>query len=480
MRRVPAGPSTDGAQRAVQSFGRALGKWLGGLSLLWLVGPHCASADAPIDIEPGLAPVGAVEFGGSLELIREALKHTALGQRPGDDVRTSKQELQLQLSYHASERLSALGEIKWQAERQTHADATPRLVEQDVERGESWLHWRRLFDDDISIKIGRQNFVEPRRWWWDDDLDALRFDYARDSWRFTLGLAEAFARKSSQENFIDPRDEDVLRWLGHAHWKLSSAWQFSAFYLRQRDDSPRHAIDSLVPTARADASDAALQWLGLRAAGDVTLSHGGTLGYWVDTATVTGDETVFEYRTEDGGTSRVVSSREQRVRGYAVDAGLVWKPSATRGPTLALSHARGSGDSDLGDGVDHAFRQTGLHDPTQEFRTYGELLRPELSNLSATTATMGFAVHRASRVTLGYHRFRQAYPAAFLRDARINLLPTGQDRDIGREISLLLEIGEWETLRAVLAVADFKAGPAFGAAAGEHARSAFLEFTFEF
>ena len=151
-----------------------------------------------------------------------------------------------------------------------------------------------------------------------------------------------------------------------------------------------------------------------------------------------------------------------------------------RGPTLAVNHARGSGDKDLNDDSDHAFRQTGLQDPTQEFRYYGELLRPELSNLSITTATIGFGVTAESRLTLGYHHFRQVYPAAFLRDARITLRPTGQDHDIGREISLLVEMREWEDLKVVLAAATFRAGNAFGAAAGERANSLFLELTYEF
>lgn len=490
--------------RAARSSRRTLIQILSRLSLLLLFSPVCVNAAAPADtgFDTHLSQVPTtermlatpapparkdlalgrrpLEFEGSLELIREEMKSVAFGQRPKDDLRTSKQEIQLQLSYRASERLSALGEIKWQAEQQVFADETPPRSEKEIERGETWLHWQRLFDRDASVKIGRQNFAEPRRWWWDDDLDALRFDYARDSWNLTLGVAEELARKSSQENFIDPRDEDVLRLLGHASWKLSSARQFSAFYLRQRDDSVRQPVNSLVETTRADKSDADLQWIGLRAAGDIDLSPGGTVTYWFDAATVSGNETAFEHRNEVGGMSRVVSRQQQRVRGHAADLGLIWKPAAVRAPTLTLSHARGSGDKNLNDDIDRAFRQTGLQDPTQEFRYYGELLRPELSNLSITTATIGFAVTAGTRLTLGYHRFRQVYPAAFLRDARIDLRPTGQDNDVGREISLLVEMREWEDLKVVVAAASFEAGDAFGAAAGKRANSLFFELTYEF
>ena len=461
------------SSETVRSTRRALISLLAGLWLLLLFG-RCANA---VDIE---LPGGLLEFGGSLELVHEEMKNAAFGQRIGDDVRTSKQELQLQLSYRANERLSALAEIKLRSEQRVYADETPRRSEKGVERGEAWLYWQRLFDNNASVKIGRQNFSEPRQWWWDNDLDALRFDYSRDSWRLTLGAAEALARKSSRENFIDPHDEDVLLLLGHADWKLSSSLKFSAFYLRQRDHSARPPLDSLVETARADESDADLRWIGLRAAGDVYLSSGGALTYWLDTAAVAGDEAVFEYGNATPGISRVTSRRQQRVRGHAVDLGLTWNLGTARRPTLAVSHARGSGDKNLNDDTDHAFRQTGLQDPTQEFRYYGELLRPELSNLAITTASIGFGVTAGSRLTLGYHRFRQVYPATFLRDARIDLRPTGQDHDLGREISLLVEMREWENLKVVLAAATFQAGNAFGTAAGERANSLFLELTYEF
>ena len=466
-------PNVRVSAEAVRLPHHALTCLLAGLWLLTLFG-HCAIAADPEAFGKPL------ELGGSLELVYEQLRNGAFGQQIGDDVRTSKQEIQLQLSYRASERLSALGEIKWRAEQQTYANETSRLSETEGDRGETWLYWQRPFDSNASIKIGRQNFAEPRQWWWDEDLDALRFDYIGHSWHLMLGIAEALARKTSREKFIDPQDDQVLRLLAHAGWRLSSSLQFSLFYLHQNDHSKQPSLDSLVETRRIDDSDADLRWAGLRVSGDINPSQHTILRYWLDNAAVSGNEVVFEYGNETAGMSPVTARRQQRVRGHAVDMGLIWSPTPALGPTLALSHARGSGDKNLNDDTDRAFRQTGLQDPTQEFRYYGELLRPELSNLSITTATIGFGVTPKSRLTLGYHQFRQVHPAAFLRDARIDLRPTGQDTDLGREISLLVEIREWQDLKVVLAAASFQAGRAFGPAAGERANSVFLEFTYEF
>ena len=465
-------------------------------SLLLLCAPLFADVDAPETRTPETALTQArilpplyareertpdgIEFEIQLELTYEKRKHIFLQQRVGDDFQDFKQELQFQLYYRENQHLSAFGEIKLNAEQLSYADETARRSDRLGERGELWLSWERLFNSDAAIKIGRQNFIEPRRWWWDSDLDSIRFDYTRDSWQIYIAVAETVTRQTTREKFIDPHEDDVLRWLGNANWKLAPSLRFAAFYFRQRDHSAQPALNTLVETARADESDASLTWLGLRAAGEIGLHSGERLTYWLDGAAVTGEETVFDYVNEPAGMSRIAARRSQRVRGHAVDVGLHWFPLTKHWPILALSHARGSGDKNRNDDTDHAFRQTGLQDADQEFRYYGELLRPELSNLSITTALVGFHLPGATRLTLGYHWFRQVYPSPFLRGARIELLPAGEATDIGRELSLLVDIRKWENLKVVLAAATFKAGNAYGPATGERVTSFFVQFAYEF
>jgi hypothetical protein len=43
-----------------------------------------------------------------------------------------------------------------------------------------------LFGRDLRLKVGRQNFEEPRRWYWDDDLDAVGMHYRSNSGFFEL------------------------------------------------------------------------------------------------------------------------------------------------------------------------------------------------------------------------------------------------------------------------------------------------------
>lgn len=420
------------------------------------------------------------EFETQLELTYDNLKNIFLQQQAGDDSQGFKQELQFQLYYRANERFSAFGEIKLSAEQLSYPNQTPHRSDRLAERGELWLSWERLFNSQAAIKIGRQNFIEPRRWWWDSDLDALRIDYASTTWQVNMAVAQTLARLTTLDKFIEPNEEDVLRWLGNASWKPSLGLQFAAFYLRQRDHSTRPALNSVIETARVDESDASLNWLGLRATGEIGLRSGNRLTYWLDSATLYGEETVYDYVNEPAGTSRVAARRTQQVRGHAVDTGLHWFPQARHWPILAISHARGSGDKNPSDDTDHAFRQTGLQDPDQEFRYYGELLRPELSNLSITTALVGFNLPGATRLTLGYHKFQQVYPSPFLRAARLDISPGGASTDIGRELSLLIDMRKWENLKMILAAGIFTAGNAYGPAAGERATSFFAQFAYEF
>ena len=47
---------------------------------------------------------------------------------------------------------------------------------------ESWIHFGKLFGTNLELQIGRQNFEEKREWWWDEDLDSIRFYYSKKSY----------------------------------------------------------------------------------------------------------------------------------------------------------------------------------------------------------------------------------------------------------------------------------------------------------
>ncbi len=432
---------------------------------------------AEADLEPSAEP--GLEFEGEFEFKVDWLENIALGQRPRDDVRESEQEVQLGLSYR-HDRFLAFGEIKLVANQVVFDDDTPRISEEAIERGEIWLLFKRVFDSNYSVQIGRQNFFEPRLWWWDEDLDAARFYYTREPWRLYVGVAEELGRLSTNEDFIDPEQKDVMRLLGYANWISSERLALKGFFLAQRDDSDTPPIGSVIENVRIDEADADLTWAGLRATGAFGLARSDTLRYRADAVVVRGEETLLELQDDAPGFSRVTGTQQRRVRGWAADLGANWTLPLRGSPTMKLLYAYGSGDDDLNDNTDRTFRQTGLQDKDEEFREYGVVLRPELSNLRIVTLTFGLPVHTGTRFTLGYHRFRQVDAAPFLRDTGIDAEPTGESKDIGEEVSLVLQLRKWEDLEMDIIAGSFKAGRAYGAGAGERANRLFFKLIYEF
>ena len=174
------------------------------------------------------------------------------------------------------------------------------------------------------------------------------------------------------------------------------------------------------------------------------------------------------------------------VNGWGFDSSLSWAMPWWIKPTFTLGYAVGSGDRNPESGGDHSFRQTGLHANkgrfrgVNRFRYYGELLRPELSNLHIWTSALGFRFWRSSSVEFVYHYYRQVRAADFLRDAAIKADPLGRRLSIGHEWDLIIGMREWKHVDLELIGAMFRAGSAFGPLAGRNAFTTILQFTYNF
>jgi hypothetical protein len=383
----------------------------------------------------------------------------------------------------------------------TPADCTEdeREDEGGLERDEMWLYAANLMETPVSVQVGRQRVFEDREWWWDEDLDMFRLHFDQRTLHFEAGLAQLIGRVSTDEDHIDPEEEDVLRLLARGTWEWTRRNRLEMFFLRQWDRSgvgrffapgqphfEENAVIEgnalIVDPSREDPSDADLTWLGLSARGRWKLRRlRGRLYYWADTAIVRGRETALDFggkaaeRKADGASSH-------SVRGWGLDLGMTW---ATRLPgrlSFTVGYAVGSGDSkgkdlsqpkfnksDIQEINDRSFRQTGLQRNNARFRGvdrfkyYGELLEPELSNLRVGTASVGFRFLKHSSVELLYHLYRQVDAAKFLRSADVRRQPAGRRRGIGHELDLVIGIEEWEHVEIELVGSAFRAGPAFGA-----------------
>jgi len=420
------------------------------------------------------------EIDGEYEIKLDYRKNFALDEGGRDDLLRFDQEFQLRWSYQYKDWLSVLLEGKLLGEHQLYTGGGGKKSEFDPERGEAWARFGNLFGRDLSVKMGRQNFDEPRKWWWDDDLDAVAVRYRNYPWFFELGVAQEILPVSLRDSFIDPENKGVLRVLSRASWFFFQDHALELFSLYQNDNSITQSVGTVVKTDREDPSDATLWWGGLRAAGREAIGQYGEISYWTDLAMVLGKEKLLEFDNAGRGRERVTSRKDQRARGWAIDVGGRWESSLPLRPSLILGYARGSGDKKPNSGTDYSFRQTGLQANDEEFRTYGELLRPELSNLSIPVVAVQFPIFSRSHVEFAYRHFRQVYAAPFLRDARIEADPDGIQKNIGQEWMLYSMVKEWKNIEIEIVGAAFRAGRAYGNLSGKMAYSLFSQVTYEF
>jgi alginate production protein len=186
-------------------------------------------------------------------------------------------------------------------------------------------------------------------------------------------------------------------------------------------------------------------FFGIHSSGSLTSA----IDYWLEGALVRGE------------------SQGTNIRGYGFDLGGTYRWAMRLQPSLTLNLAFGSGDGDPTDSVDHNFRQTGVQQNEARFsgitrlKYYGETLDPELSNLQIITLGVGIRPTPESSIELVYHDYRQDEALDELRDAKIEVEPSGNDREIGQAIDLVMGFEEIEDLELELVLGGFFPGRAF-------------------
>jgi alginate production protein len=395
-------------------------------------------------------------------------------------------EFKVEFFYPLRERIYLFAEIQAQYEAELRNTGNDLNSDKSLERGQMWVFFDRLAGSGFGLQLGRQNLREKREWWWDTDLDAARLYYDNGPFHVELGAGQELARVSTLQKRIAPEQNRVARLMATGSWQWASKQTIEVFALRQQDRSRTETEGARLNEIDEDPSDARLTWLGIRAIGDRSLDNYGDLIYWADAAWVRGRESSLGFDTDDDGISTVDERQDVKVRGTAFDVGVSWRTPLPWQPAFTLGYARASGDDSLDDGVDSAFRQTGLHNNkwrffgVNRFRYYGELFRPELSNLNVVTAAVGFQFLKNSSVELLYHRYRQTKAADAMRDVRIDADLSGESRALGHEFDLVFGFREWAHVDLSVALATFKAGSAYGSFAGKRANSLLFELTYNF
>lgn len=425
-------------------------------------------------------------IGGELETeVRYQGNFTLRNSARNDEARF-QQELEVELFYPLRDDafLFLSGNVLYRGE--PYDEAGEREFNWTLRRDETWLYVDNIWNSGVSLQLGRQNFREAREWWWDRELDAVRLHYERPTLHAEIAVARKAARIATDETFGPLIFDKTTRLLGQTTWVWGQDQRFDVFFLHHLDPAAQEVDDERLKSQGIKRSKTRLWWLGGRLSGRQAFARVGRLFYQLDGAWVGGREILLGCAVTQDADCRTPMRRTRTVSGWAFDGVLSWETRLPGRLTFTVGYAYGSGQRTRGRGATHAFWQTGLQDNENRFRGenhfhyYGELLRPELSNLHIWTAALGFRFWSSSSVEFVYHFYQQAHPAPFVRNARLRVDPVGKRSTLGQEWDLVIGLEEWKHIDVALVGSLFRAGAAYGPLSGETAYGLTLEVEYNF
>lgn len=341
--------------------------------------------------------------------------------------------------------LSAKAELVWEptnngfallrlrAERSTLQDANdPNLSETDGNVAEAYGYWRDPLGGGFDLQLGRQDFDEPREFLYDQNLDGARLIWRRSDWALELSATTTLTEGSR----ADRETDNFIAYLSN-------------------NDKKQHLAAYIIDRRRSGGVRDKPLHMGVRA-----------LGEWLPDQQVWAEAVVL--KGYGGGVN---------YSGWGVDVGTTLDLDPFN---ITLGVARGSGDDNPLDDADSSFRQTGLNDNNGKFagvtsfKTYGELVEPELSNLDIFTAGLGVRLAPKTSLDLVLHKYRlvetwqldpllfPSQPPLFLSSLRMR--PDGRHRDLGWELDLILGSRESRAWDFEWVLGIFDPGRAFPAA----------------
>ncbi len=360
-------------------------------------------------------------LGGLLDWKSEHRDNFDLDSKSASDVSSTRMSVRAQLLWTPSESFTGLFspryEVSWRKDQRFPEENKGNPGVQEL-----WGYWRGVGGSTIDLQFGRQLFRDKREWLYKAELDGLRAIGRWDRLRVEASATTVLSDGSER----DEHSEDMMLYVSN-----NDELQHLAAYVIDRRD-PRHPRDYPLH-------------LGARA-----------YGSWIPN-----NESWLEGAVVRGYTGDV------DLRGYAFDIGTTWTPWSTVPVYLTGGFAYGSGDDPASTRSNESFRQTGFQrnngkfGGVTSFRYYGELLDPELSNLSILTLGIGARVARRTSLDLVWHAFDQADGASTLFNAGLKTDPDGVHRSIGHELDIVFGNKSFDGFDFELVAGWFDPGAAF-------------------
>jgi hypothetical protein len=128
-------------------------------------------SNAPPSTRNKLTP--EISYGARLELELQERRNFDLNGARDDHVVLFEPRLRAAASYDPSRDFQAFLDLE--LSKRFFLDE-PVNTDQDtsLDLKQIYLYWLHLWEDRLDLKLGRQKFKDPRKWLYDEDLDAVR------------------------------------------------------------------------------------------------------------------------------------------------------------------------------------------------------------------------------------------------------------------------------------------------------------------
>jgi alginate production protein len=301
-----------------------------------------------------------------------------------------------------------------------------------------------------KLQVGRQRFIDSRRWLFNENMDAIRLGYQYENFSLELSASQLNLVQRNVLRREETEDEETLvNYYMYADYKFGKKNHVGLFALYQ--DQQRLGMAHPI-------------YVGLQSGGRLVKD----LKYWIQTAIVRGT---------DGAKS---------IRGEAIDVGLTHAFDESWEPSITIGYAYGTGDRNPDDDVDTRFRQTGFQGNSDKFngvarfKYYGEVLDPRLTNLMIFTGGVGVRPFEKTSFDLVYHYYLQDHASTSIRGSDLATDPTGLSKHIGSELDLVAGYQGIPQLQTKFILGYFLPGRAFpeGSRDGAFLASVLLRYNF--
>jgi alginate production protein len=342
--------------------------------------------------------------------------------------------------------------------------------------------------DNYNLQIGRQRIREDLALWWNRDIEAVRINYDTTLLKGFVAVAQPLSSNKTSDDFYEA-SQDRLRFLGQASFNYQPEQFLDLRALYENDYSGTGHIGDVIQSVNADNEDFKLGWYGARAHGSFEKATPSiqTIKYRLDGIIVKGSEDLVTSTTASSTTRNITKIDNNDVFGWAIDANTNITLNTAFTPTLTLGYAFGSND----------FRQSDLHGNGSltsmgigSIYNYGEVLRPELSNIHILTTGVALPVGQFSDLNMFYHYYHLVDASTSLRSSGVNASLNNTDKNLGHEIDVVfnsnitqvlnLNVTPLEQIKFKGSAGIFRSGSAYGQTENENTARIFTELLFSF